>query len=131
MKKRIKKKALSMKEAAEKTVNKLKMSFEKNGIKKQYPKTSPAKCKVTFRLPKDAAPDAQKVTIAGDFNGWDKENALMTRFNTGDFVVSLELEQGKEYRYRYFIDGVRWENDWYADKYVPNAYGCDDSVVII
>ena len=120
-----------MKEAAKKTANKLKMSFEKNGIKKQYPKTSPAKCKVTFRLPKDAAPDAQKVTIAGDFNGWNKENALMTRFNTGDFVVSLELEQGKEYRYRYFIDGVRWENDWYADKYVPNAYGCDDSVVIV
>lgn len=130
MKKKIKEKVLSLKEAAEKTANKLKMSFEKDGVKKQYLKTSP-KCKVTFRLPKNAAPEAQKITIVGDFNNWNKEDILMTRFNTGDFAVILELETGKEYRYRYLIDGSHWENDWCADKYIPNPYGCDDSVVVI
>ena len=106
------------------------MSFEKDGVKKQYLKTSP-KCKVTFRLPKNAVPEAQKITVVGDFNNWNKEDILMTRFNTGDFAVTLELETGKEYRYRYLIDGSHWENDWCADKYVPNSYGCDDSVVVI
>ena len=130
MKKKIKKKALSMGEMTKKSLDKLKVSLEKNDIKKQYLNTSP-KCKVTFRLPKYAVPEAQKVTLVGDFNNWNKEDTLMTRFSSGDFAVTLELETGKEYRYRYLIDGFHWENDWYADKYIPNSYGCDDSVVVV
>ena len=34
-------------------------------------------------------------------------------------------------RYRYLLDGSRWENDWSADEYVPNGYGSDDSVLVI
>jgi hypothetical protein len=32
-------------------------------------------------------------------------------------------------RFRYLLDGERWENDWTADAYVPNSFGSDDSVV--
>ena len=35
------------------------------------------------------------------------------------------------YRYRYLLDGTRWENAWDADDYVPNPYGGDDSVVVV
>ncbi|UCH79675.1 MAG: isoamylase early set domain-containing protein [Nitrospiraceae bacterium] len=106
-------------------------SNRRNGrIKKEYLKSRPG-CKVTFRLPKDAAPQAQIVNIAGDFNNWDKDHTKMKQLKNGDFTITLELEKGREYRFRYLIDNRRWENDWFADKYVPNLYGGDDSVVVV
>lgn len=100
------------------------------GIKKQYLKSDTG-CKVTFRLPKKAAPAAQRVVIAGDFNNWDQEYTEMKRLKNGDFTITLKLEKGREYHYRYLIDNSRWENDWYADKYLPNPFGGDDSVVVV
>jgi len=88
-------------------------------------------CKVTFRLPQAAAPDAQNVTIAGDFNNWDATAAPMTRLKNGDFKITLNLDAGREFRFRYLIDGIRWENDWNADRYARNDYGADDSVVVL
>ncbi len=86
---------------------------------------------IVFRLPVEAAPDADKVTIVGDFNDWDEESKKMDRLGNGDFACILELKSGKEYRFKYLIDGRRWENDWFADKYVPNTYGSYDSVVVV
>lgn len=103
---------------------------ENTGIKKQYLDTS-STCRVTFRLPKDAAPDAQQVTIVGDFNSWDKEETFMNKLESGDFTVTLELKLGREYKFRYLIDGDRWENDSCPDKYVPNSFGWHDSVVVV
>ncbi len=97
---------------------------------KKYLKTRPA-CKVTFRLPKDAAINARKVTIVGDFNNWDYDATCLRRSRNGDFSITLELEKGREYRFRYLIDNLRWENDWHADKYLPNSFGSYDSVVIV
>jgi hypothetical protein len=34
-----------------------------------------------------------------------------------------------EYRFRYYLDGQRWENDWEAEEYRPNDFGSDDSIV--
>jgi len=113
-----------------KTSGKTVKSPEVPGIKKQYLKSRPA-CKVTFRLPKEAAPDAQKVSIVGDFNNWDKGAAVMKRLKSGEFTITLELETGREYCYRYLIDDARWENDWCADRYRPNPFGCDDSVIVL
>lgn len=100
------------------------------GIRKIYLKSRPA-CRVTFRLSKDAAPDAQGVAIVGDFNNWDTTASPMKKLKNGDFTITLELSRDREYRFRYLIDGNHWENDWNADKYVRNPYGCDDSVVIV
>jgi hypothetical protein len=100
------------------------------GIKKRYLGLG-ASCKVTFVLPKEAALDAETVTIVGDFNDWNRENIVMKRLKNGDFAVTLQLKAGKEYKYRYFIDGHRWENDWNADRYDPNPFGWHDSVVIV
>ncbi len=104
--------------------------IEVAGIKKQYLKSNGA-CKVTFTLPRYAAPNAQVVTIVGDFNNWNLTETPMKRLNNGDFTVTLKLSGEREYRFRYFIDANRWENDWKADRYVPNAYGCDDSLVVV
>jgi len=100
------------------------------GIRKQYLKSSQA-CNVTFRLPREAATDAQVVTIAGDFNGWNLTDTKMKKLKSGDFKATLKLNCNAEYRFRYIIDGARWENDWCADSYVPNSFGSDDSLVIV
>jgi hypothetical protein len=89
-----------------------------------------SQCRVIFILPKEAAPDARQVTIAGDFNDWDVSGTSLIKLKNGDFSVPLVLDSGREYKFKYLIDGSRWENDWFADKYIPNSFGSDDSVVI-
>jgi 1,4-alpha-glucan branching enzyme len=105
-----------------------KQKAEPLGIRKEYTK-SHKMCCATFRLPGEAAPKARKVTIVGDFNNWDREATPLKKLENGDFTITLDLDPGKEYRFRYLIDGKMWENDWRADKYVKSPYGVEDSVV--
>ncbi len=131
MKKKIEKKAYRNTKVTKKTSNnKLKGKSVTVGFKKEYLKSSAA-CRVTFRLPKEAAPGARNITIVGDFNSWNINETPMKRLKSGDFKLTLKLQCKSEYRFRYLIDGNRWENDWRADRYVPNHYGCDDSMVIV
>jgi len=102
---------------------------QKPGIAKKYAGDG-VRCSVTFRLPREAAGDIRNVTLAGDFNNWDIHKTEMTKLESGDFSVTLELDSNTEYKFKYCIDGSRWENDWHADKYVKNDFGSDDSVVI-
>lgn len=98
------------------------------GLEKKYFREGSV-CSVTFVLPKDAAPDAGSVVILGDFNNWSPDTHPLSRREEGDFVITLELEAGRAYRFRYMIDGWKYENDWFADRYEPNPYGGEDSVV--
>jgi 1,4-alpha-glucan branching enzyme len=101
------------------------------GMKKQYLKSRNV-CKVTFRLDRIAAPQADKVCIAGEFNNWNVHANPMKKLKGGGFSITLELEPGREYQFRYFIDDAKWENDWNADAYVASPYGhCDNSVVLV
>jgi len=102
----------------------------KLGFIKQYSENG-NKCKVTFRLLSEMAKKTENVTIVGDFNDWDTSISPMTRLASGDFVITIELDTKKEFRFRYLIDGHRWEIDWYADKFVRNDQGSKDSVVIV
>lgn len=44
--------------------------------------------------------------------------------------LTLTLDPEREYQFRYLVNGTSWQNDAAADKYVPNAYGDDNSVVV-
>jgi 1,4-alpha-glucan branching enzyme len=99
-------------------------------IKKQYSK-SKSVCKVTFKLDKETASSNEKVTLTGDFNNWDVESIPMKQGKTGDFSVAIELEKGKEYQFRYILDNAVWINEEQADKYVPNEFHSENSVVIV
>lgn len=99
-------------------------------MKKRFLKSKPV-CKVTFELPPQAANDAQKVALVGDFNDWDPDATTLKRLKDGGYSVMLDLPRDREFQFRYLIDGQRWENDWEADKYIPNPAGdCENSVVI-
>jgi len=84
-------------------------------------------CRVTFELPADVG--AERVYLCGEFNGWSQTAQPMKRQQDGGFVLTISLKPGREYRFRYLLDGERWENDEQADAYVPNPYGSKDSVV--
>ncbi|HVO85402.1 MAG TPA: isoamylase early set domain-containing protein [Syntrophobacteria bacterium] len=101
-----------------------------SGIMKEYLKNDQA-CKVTFRLPRIAAPDAKRICIVGDFNNWSIHAHPMKKLKNGDYTITVELEAGREYQFRYLIDEVRWENDWQADKYVRSPYGDSDNSVVV
>jgi 1,4-alpha-glucan branching enzyme len=80
----------------------------------------------TFRLPR--AVDAETVFVVGDFNDWSQTTHPMQAAEDG-FVAHVPLEPGRRHRFRYLLDGERWENDWSADDYVTNEYGGTDSVL--
>ncbi|MBI5186046.1 MAG: isoamylase early set domain-containing protein [Nitrospinae bacterium] len=89
-------------------------------------------CRVTFRLPKSAAPNGKSVFIVDDFNNWNMHAHQMKKQKNGDHAISLNIAAGREYQFRYLIGGSKWENDWKADKYVRSPYGdCDNSVVVV
>lgn len=95
----------------------------------KYLKTKPVG-KVTFRLPREAAPDAKKVHLVGEFNDWNKKATPMQRLKNGSYKATLDLAVGQAYSYRYLIDGKAWENDWDAHRYEPAPFaGTDNSVV--
>lgn len=129
MKRKIEKKAYSKNIEAKKTATKSKM-VGTGSLKKQYMKSNPI-CRVTFRLPKEAAPSARTVHIVGDFNSWNITETPMKKLKNGDFTLTMGLPCNREYSFRYLINTERWENDWFADKYIPNPYGGDDSVVVV
>ena len=98
---------------------------------KQYLKNQ-KECKVKFILSAEAAGGAKEVWLAGDFNSWSSVDTPMKKQKDGSFTVTLKLETGREYQFRYLLDGKRWENDWAADKYVPAPFSnTDNSVVIV
>ena len=100
-------------------------------LKKQYLKTK-ERCKVTFRLPRAAAPEAKTVHIVGEFNDWSTVRTPMKRLKSGEFKVVMDLPPGRDYQFRYLIDQTLWENDWEADRYVKSDFGdCENSVVVV
>jgi hypothetical protein len=84
---------------------------------------------VTFTLPAEVQADS--VVLCGEFNLWSVEDIQLARGSDGTWRAVVALESGRSYRYRYLLDGERWENAWQADRYVPNPHGSVDSVIIV
>lgn len=96
-------------------------------LKKQALKSKPV-CKVTFTLPDSIK--AETAYLVGDFNSWDEKATPMKLVKkSGQFSITLDLELGREYQFRYLINSTEWHNDEKADKYVPNPFSGDNSVV--
>ena len=82
---------------------------------------------VTFII--DPGVGAQSAAVCGEWNDWSADADVMRRDAEGGFSTTVDLEAGRAYRFRYLLDGERWDNDWAADAYLPNDFGGDDSVV--
>ncbi len=56
-----------------------------------------------------AAPEANEVYVAGEFNGWQTQTLPMIRGEKGIWNAALELPAGR-YEYKLFVDGA-WMED--------------------
>jgi 1,4-alpha-glucan branching enzyme len=82
---------------------------------------------VTFTL--DPGVGARTAAVCGEWNDWSADADVMQRDAEGGFSLTVALDAGRAYRFRYLLDDQQWENDWAADAYLPNSFGGDDSVV--
>ncbi len=96
-------------------------------MKKTFPKES-AVCKVTFTISADLLAGSKKAAVAGEFNNWDIEE-LPFKITKGVGSVSVGLPLGKDFQYKFVIDGTRWENDPETEGFAPNGLGEYNSVV--
>ncbi|GEM_PF-4796800 len=60
------------------------------------------------------ASTATKVTVVGDFNGWDVDRTPLTKDATGTWKVRTDLRRGKVYDYAFVVDG-----HWVVDSKNP------------
>ncbi len=96
-------------------------------LKKRFLKSG--KVKVEFILPEAVAAEAESAYVVGEFNNWDERATPMKRYKNGKFKATLTLEPNRAYEFRYLVNGDQWHNDWDADRYVPNPFEGDNSVV--
>jgi 1,4-alpha-glucan branching enzyme len=93
------------------------------------PGAKPGTVAVTFQFPANVW--AESVHLVGDFNGWDHHSLPMLRQRRDDdaWEVTVTLDVGRSYEFRYLINEEMWSNDSQADDYATNPYGADNSVV--
>jgi 1,4-alpha-glucan branching enzyme len=83
---------------------------------------------ITFEIPGSIWAD--RIYLVGDFNDWDQESLPFRHNGRDDWQVEVELDRGREYHFRYLIDGNYWRSEWQADRHVAGPDGAYDSVVI-
>lgn len=77
-------------------------------------------------------PNAQQVSVVGDWNNWDPEAQKLKKSTNGTlWVIEMELEKGREYRYQFIIDGEEWVPDPDAAIKIDDGFGGINSVLVI
>lgn len=89
-------------------------------ISKKILKSKPV-CKVTFKIEKNEAGEAETAYLVGDFNKWDR-SAPMKKQKDGSFSTTLDLETNKNYQFKYLLNETTWIHDEQADKVVPSEF---------
>ena len=83
-------------------------------------------------MPKEVAKPTETVHSMGEFKNWYFYATPMKKLKSGEFTVTLDLDRGREYQFRYLMGETKWENDWQAEKYVPTPYeNAENSVAVV
>jgi 1,4-alpha-glucan branching enzyme len=98
-------------------------------IRKKFLKRKPV-CKVTFKIPEEIGITATQAHVVGAFNDWSTSATPMKRLKNGGFSVTVDLETGRSYQFRYFLGQDTWENDPDADDHVPTQFEDSQNSVI-
>jgi Carbohydrate-binding module 48 (Isoamylase N-terminal domain) len=77
-----------------------------------------------------AAPQANRVSIVGDFNGWNAAAAPAVREKDGSWTMFVPLRPGR-YVYSFVLDGEHFVNDPAAPIAPDDGYGQKNSVVVV
>jgi len=78
------------------------------------------------------APDAKKVAVVGDFNGWDSRHAQYQAQHRGGGVwsVTAPVPVG-HHRYSFVVDDSVWVADPSAPRVVDSDYGVANSALLV
>ena len=78
------------------------------------------------------APDAKKVSVVGDFNGWDASHAGFQAHHRGGGVwsVTAPVPVG-HHRYSFVVDDSLWVSDPNAPQVQDNDYGVANSAIVV
>lgn len=83
--------------------------------------------KVTFVLPDDHP--YGDVSVVGDFNDWTPGEDRFVRRSNHTYSVSVMLEEGHRYAFRYYSDEKGWVNEENADAYEANEFGETNCII--
>ena len=72
---------------------------------------------------------AEEVAVVGEFNDWDPTVHRLLQDRDGTWRLSVELERGQRYRFRYLADRREWINEGSADEYEPTRSGGINAVL--
>lgn len=84
--------------------------------------------RVTFALPDIIQADT--IYLVGDFNDWNRASHPFRQDREGRWSITVDLELGRAFQFRYMCDDEGWMSDNQADAYVPNPHGSDNFVVV-
>jgi 1,4-alpha-glucan branching enzyme len=88
--------------------------------------TTASAVKVTFVLPLEAID--QPVSVVGEFNDWDPFAHPLRKRSNGTRSVTVELEPGRHYRFKYLAADGSWLTDPDAEA-VDNGLSGVDSMI--
>jgi 1,4-alpha-glucan branching enzyme len=83
--------------------------------------------KVSFILPR--SPSNGKVSVVGDFNGWDPHAHPLRPRSNGTRSAVLTLPSGRRYAFRYLGEGGHWHDDETAAAFEPNGVGGVNGII--
>jgi len=96
-------------------------------LRQAGPPASPAAAGVVVTRLSLQAPQARRVAVAGDFNGWSPEAALLARGPGGAWTGELHLPRGR-HQYMFVVDG-EWVTDPAAPATVDDGFGHRNAVL--
>jgi hypothetical protein len=83
---------------------------------------------VTFTLPSGL--QTETIHLVGDFNHWNPSSHPFQYNDEGKQSITLELDLGRAYQFRYLRNGAEWMHDSQADAFVYNPNSTYNFVVI-
>jgi hypothetical protein len=95
-------------------------------VQKTYFKTKDY-CKVKFIFNPE---NAETVEILGLNSDWEN-SIIMKKKKDGSFSCEVSLPKDSRHEFKYLVNETEWISDTEADELQPNAYGGNNSVVII
>ncbi len=81
---------------------------------------------VEFKL---RAPEAKRVSLAGNFNNWDANSLVAKKDAKGIWAIRATFTPGK-YEYKFVVDGS-WINDPSCKDAISNTLGSTNSVLVV
>ncbi|MDH4043166.1 MAG: glycogen-binding domain-containing protein, partial [Gemmatimonadota bacterium] len=92
------------------------------------PAAAPGTILVRFEL---RVPQAERVALAGTFNGWSDSSIVFARAGEADqWTVTVALAPGR-YQYLFVVDGERWMPDPKAHAQIEDEFGQMNSLLVV